>query len=119
MAHSSLSLVTMTRKVMKDFRFSDGTIVPAGVFVSIPLFAVHHDPIYYKHPDVFNPWRFVTDDGINRGAAQGDAEARDEGIPIVTNPEASQRRQMVALTTDFLAWGSGRHAWYVIFALVH
>ena len=30
---------------MKDFTFSDGTTIPAGNLVAVPLEAIHRDPV--------------------------------------------------------------------------
>ena len=35
----------MTRYVVKDFTFSDGTTIPAGNMISVPLLAIHLDPV--------------------------------------------------------------------------
>ncbi|KAG5637312.1 hypothetical protein H0H81_005005 [Sphagnurus paluster] len=38
-------MVTMHRKVMKDFTFSDGTVVPKGHSIAVANFALHHDQV--------------------------------------------------------------------------
>jgi len=43
------ALVGVARKVMKDFTFSDGTTVPAGVTVAAPAFALQHDKVCLNH----------------------------------------------------------------------
>lgn len=35
----------MQRKVLKDFVFSDGTVVPKGHIIAVPNFAMHHDEV--------------------------------------------------------------------------
>ena len=35
----------MTRKVVEDFTFSNGTHVPSGTFLSIASDAIHHDEV--------------------------------------------------------------------------
>jgi hypothetical protein len=35
----------MSRKVLKDFTLSDGTVLPAGCLVSIVAGGVHYDPV--------------------------------------------------------------------------
>ncbi|KAG6894484.1 hypothetical protein C0993_011403, partial [Termitomyces sp. T159_Od127] len=35
--------VTMTRKVLKDFTFSDGTMVPKGNTIAVANYSMHHD----------------------------------------------------------------------------
>lgn len=52
--------VSIQRKAVKDFRFSDGTYVPAGNLVAVPQHAIMRDAKYYQDPDRFNPYRFYT-----------------------------------------------------------
>lgn len=83
----------MTRKVLKDFTFSDGTFVPAGNYISIASDALHHDEIHYPNPKEFRGFRF--------------AEMReDEGEGF--------KYQAASLGLDRVTFGVGRHAWYVI-----
>ena len=37
--------VAMTRKVIKDFTFSDGTTIPTGNLVTIPEASIHFDAV--------------------------------------------------------------------------
>ena len=37
--------VSVNRKVLKDFKFSNGAVVPAGSIVGVPIFAIHHDSV--------------------------------------------------------------------------
>ncbi|KAJ6487829.1 cytochrome P450 [Mycena sanguinolenta] len=50
--------VGLLRQVTKDFMFSDGTMVPAGTLVGVPILAEHHDEANYENADVFDPFRF-------------------------------------------------------------
>ncbi|ESK93240.1 cytochrome p450 [Moniliophthora roreri MCA 2997] len=77
------------RRVLKDFTFSDGTVIPAGSVISVPHWAIHHDEKYYEDPHVFKPFRF--------------AEMREDH-------EETMKHQMVTPTTDHLLFGVGRHA---------
>ena len=42
--------VSVTRKVVEDFTFSNGTHVPSGTFLSIASDAIHHDEVCFS-PD--------------------------------------------------------------------
>lgn len=53
------NLATMTRKVLKDFTFSNGTTVPRGSRVCVASNAIHNDNEYYPNPDVFDGFRFA------------------------------------------------------------
>lgn len=34
-------------------------VIEKGMKVLIPIHAIHHDPLYYKDPDIFDPDRFL------------------------------------------------------------
>ncbi|KZT66093.1 cytochrome P450 [Daedalea quercina L-15889] len=83
---AGLGAISMARKALQDFTFSDGTFIPAGTFVDAPSHSLHHDGRIYKNPHIFDPFRF--------------ASSSDEGT----------RYQMVATSTDYIPFGHGRHA---------
>jgi hypothetical protein len=35
----------LKRQVKKDYKFSDGTTIPAGNLVSVPMLPIHLDPV--------------------------------------------------------------------------
>lgn len=50
------------RRVTKDYQVPDTKIVlPKGLTVFVPLYAIHHDPDIYPNPEIFDPERFSTD----------------------------------------------------------
>ncbi|KAG5651717.1 hypothetical protein H0H81_007722, partial [Sphagnurus paluster] len=85
------SAISMQRKVLKDFTFSDGTFVPKGHVIAVASFATHHDEENYSDPNVFDGFRF---------ARMSDSEN-----------EAFNRHQAVTLSSDYVVFGNGRHAW--------
>lgn len=82
--------VTMLRKAMVDFTFSDGSFVPKGSFISVAVAGTHTDGEYYENPFEFDPWRF--------------ANMRDED-------GEEMKHQMVNTSLEYIAFGLGRHAW--------
>jgi cytochrome P450 len=84
----------MNRIALKDFKFFDGTVLPAGTFISVPLYATLHDESTYSNPFKFDPNRFLSSN--NHGS---------DGT----------RTQMVTSSMDYLSWGLGKHAWCVLF----
>ncbi|KAI6351853.1 hypothetical protein MCOR25_009701 [Pyricularia grisea] len=57
------TLIVMARKALVDVTLSDGLVVPRGVTVAMPSFALNHDPsIYGDDAAEFKPFRFVQDD---------------------------------------------------------
>ncbi|KAG5350288.1 hypothetical protein C0989_011728 [Termitomyces sp. Mn162] len=102
--------VVMQRKVLKDFTFSDGTVVPKGNDIAVANFAMHHDEVEcsysafgkqtlmflshqenYPDPLVFDGFRF--------------SKMREK------QSEGFSKHQMVALTHEYIVFGHGKHAW--------
>ncbi|EGN99661.1 hypothetical protein SERLA73DRAFT_159877 [Serpula lacrymans var. lacrymans S7.3] len=83
-----LSFVSMLRKAVKDFTFSDGTLVPAGSMVSVASFPTHRDNETYENADVFDPFRFANEKQVKEQACQ----------------------QMVSTNPEFLTFGHGKNA---------
>ncbi|XP_024943138.1 probable cytochrome P450 6a13 [Cephus cinctus] len=42
------------------------TIIETGTKVLVPIYAIHHDPIYYPEPEVFDPDRFLEENRKTR-----------------------------------------------------
>ena len=101
----------MQRRTLKDFTFSDGTTIPAGQTVALPGHALHHDGVsisttqsgrihfssqtIYDNPDEFDGFRF---------AKLREADEHD-GVT---------KYQMVNTAPDYVTFGHGKHAWYVV-----
>ena len=83
----------MQRYALKPFTFSNGQMVPVGTLLSCTSMSVHHDAENYTNADVFDPWRFSD-------MREGEGEAA--------------KHQMVSTAPEFLAFGHGKHAWYVL-----
>lgn len=81
---------------MKDYKFSDGTYVPAGTLVVAPVASTHRDAENYENSDIFDPLRFVN---LREEDASGNG-----GV----------KYQYVATSTEYLGFGHGRHAWSVL-----
>ncbi|KAF8330118.1 cytochrome P450, partial [Amanita rubescens] len=81
--------VVMLRKTLKDFTFSDGTTIPAGNIVSVPLISLHRDEAYYTDASKFDGFRFEK---------MGDREGE------------SAKHQFDTLGTNYFLFGQGRHA---------
>lgn len=70
---------TSFREVLKDFTFSSGLHVPAGVTLAVPTYATYRDPRLYHDPDTFNPLRFYNPHAENehRGTSFIDTSISD------------------------------------------
>ncbi|EJD49232.1 cytochrome P450 [Auricularia subglabra TFB-10046 SS5] len=81
-----VSAVSLDRKAMRDFEFSNGMVIKKGQIVSAAVRATHHDPAVYTNAETFDGFRFYN--------------------PV--EPALSDR--MTSPSADFLFFGSGRHA---------
>ncbi|KAK0460651.1 cytochrome P450 [Desarmillaria tabescens] len=86
--YGTMSVFGMHRTTRKDFMFSDGTVVPAGVQIVVAILSTHTDEENYKDPLEFKPWRF--------------SEMRKQGENI--------RHHMATPSLDFVFFGHGRPA---------
>jgi len=83
----------MERKAMKDFTFSDGTLIPKGTHVAVIAGPVNMDEEFYEDPLTFKPFRFAE-------AREGADDARE-----------AVKNQVVATSLQHLLFGHGKHAW--------
>ncbi|XP_055623801.1 cytochrome P450 6a9-like [Toxorhynchites rutilus septentrionalis] len=61
------SLPVLERKTVQNYRIPDSDVViPKGMKVQIPVFAIHRDEQYYPNPEVFDPDRFCPDEVVKR-----------------------------------------------------
>ena len=78
---------------MKDVVFSNGTVIPAGTIVVATSTGTHLQEELYKDAADFKPFRFS--DVREKGAAD------------------AQRQQFHIPAAEYIAFGHGKHAWYV------
>ncbi|KAH9474336.1 Cytochrome P450 monooxygenase 151 [Psilocybe cubensis] len=85
--HHFMNLFAMSRVTLKDFVFSDGTVLPKGTNTTVNIVARHHDESIYPNSNIFDGFRFVRDpkEGITR--------------PMLATP-----------TLEYHAFGHGRSA---------
>lgn len=96
--HSRLQnhIVALPRELLSDYRFSNGALVEKGTFVGASMLTAHFDPAKYPSPELFKPWRFFTN----------------------TNSEAAVKNRFTTPSAEFLPFGAGKHAWYVLYTVV-
>jgi cytochrome P450 len=78
----------MQRNARKEFKFSDGTVLPAGSKVGTPSLILHRDADVYDSPDEFDGFRFLDPKYV---------ETKEN------NPLSTSR--------NFHVFGHGRHPW--------
>ncbi|PBK86464.1 cytochrome P450 [Armillaria gallica] len=87
--YGNIGAFAMMRETRKDFVFSDGTVVPAGVPMVVASLSTHTDEKNYEDPLEFKPWRFSE-------------KMKQEG--------EGTRHYMATLSLDFVFFGNGRPA---------
>ena len=76
----------------QEVTLPDGTFLPPGAKVGVPVLAMHRDEDFYTAAGTFVPFRFA--EGVK--AAEGDVSGH---VELINSSET------------FLAFGHGRHAW--------
>jgi cytochrome P450 len=94
--HSVLILIVVAnrRKVVKPFTFSDGRKVTPGETLAAPANAIHLDDQIYENAESFDGFRFSK----------------------LRKQDESAKHLSVSISPDYLAFGYGRHPWYVTLA---
>ncbi|KAK0435069.1 cytochrome P450 [Armillaria borealis] len=87
--YGNMGVFGMHRTTRKDFVFSDGTMIPAGVQIVVASLSTHTDEENYEDPLEFKPWRFSE-------------KRKQEGEGI--------RHHMASPSLDFVFFGHGRPA---------
>ncbi|KAF8524847.1 cytochrome P450 [Hysterangium stoloniferum] len=85
--------VSILRKAMKDFTFSDGTYIPKGATVSALSSARQQDEEVYPNAAIFDPFRFC-------GLQSNESDSlTSSGVNFMTSTDL-----------NYLPFGHGRHA---------
>ncbi|KAH7025664.1 cytochrome P450 [Microdochium trichocladiopsis] len=84
------------RRVKKDVRLSDGTLLPAGSNISVPHTETLSDAAIYSEPHKFNPYRFY------------DIRAGKVEDPL--NYTNKEQYQFISVSKENMGFGYGRHA---------
>uniref|UniRef100_A0A182K0X7 Uncharacterized protein n=1 Tax=Anopheles christyi TaxID=43041 RepID=A0A182K0X7_9DIPT len=53
--------INLIRVVTQDYHVPDssGIVLPKGLNIIVPVYAIHHDPVYYPKPECYDPDRFA------------------------------------------------------------
>ena len=85
--------MSLTRKALKDYTFSDGTFIPKGTVMMAAARCVHYDEEIYPNAHTFEPFRFSDLRGEDGEGAE---------------------HQYLSTAPEFLPFGHGPHAWYAV-----
>lgn len=84
-------LVSLRRKALTPYTFTDGTHVPLGDWACVPQRAIMKDPAIYPLADNFDGARFATNHLLDN--------------------QPTKASRFTDLHPFFPFWGLGRHAW--------
>lgn len=86
----------------------DGTFLPKGTKVGVPVLPIHHDEAFYSNARTYEPLRFYG--GKVKAAAA--AEQQQQQGERDSSPAAPQGHvELINSSETFLAFGHGKHAW--------
>lgn len=90
----------LTKEVVRNggLDLPNGTHVPQGTWVGVPVLGIHRDERYYKNPDSYDPFRYIklrNEREKHEGKDSKPTNDLDAGKPSST----------------YLGFGYGRHAW--------
>lgn len=90
----------LTKEVVPSsgLRLPDGTNMPKGAWLGVPVLGIHRDKKYYPSPETYDPFRFVK-------------KPTADGEPMVGPSRYEDDLQAGQPTTTYLGFGYGRHAW--------
>lgn len=83
----------------------EGWHVPEGVYVSMDVHSVQHDPNVYQNPESYDAFRFSRPREV-AGITDADEKQKDTGDMLKL-----KNLSLVTTGETFLPFGHGRHAW--------
>lgn len=93
---------------MRTYVFNDGTIVPKGAIISATQSATQIDEAYYEHAEEFDGFRFSKlREKVSSQEKQDAQEETGESL------EDDWKYRYTGTGIGYLAFGGGRHVWYV------
>lgn len=112
-----LTRTGMREVVKKDgVQFPNGQIVPKGAWVSLPAAAIHYDGRFYPSPEKYDPFRFAPENAQGPETIDPTANTPKLAESDHVSPQEPKRGLSTSLSSaspTFLAFGYGRHSWYV------
>ncbi|KAI0640078.1 cytochrome P450 [Trametes polyzona] len=87
--HNGVNIISLMRKSLKDVTLSDGTFIPKGTLVAVPVHSMSRDDALYADANTFDAFRFS-----RMREREGEAT----------------KHQYVNTSTEYVSFGHGKHA---------
>lgn len=96
----------LTKEVVRSegLKLPDGTHIPQGGWIGVPVLGVHRDSRYYSNPQNYDPFRFAK---MKQDLGNSQEDESTEKRRKINDLDAGQP------SATYLGFGYGRHAWYV------
>ena len=53
------NIINRTDRYCKQTTVINGVTIPKGAIIDVPISVLHHNPLYWKDPEKFDPDRFM------------------------------------------------------------
>ncbi|KAH8886633.1 cytochrome P450 [Thozetella sp. PMI_491] len=100
----------LTKEVIPPtgLQLPDGTHIPRGGWIGVPVLGIHQDERFYHHAQTYEPFRFVKKPRHNsENSARYESETASGSLTTSYEDEPEAGKP----TTTYLGFGYGRHAW--------
>ncbi|XP_072030463.1 cytochrome P450 4F3-like [Amphiura filiformis] len=57
---------SISRTLVKDVTLPNGVVLPKGTAARMEIISTHHHPLYWNEPEVFDPYRFSSENNAKR-----------------------------------------------------
>lgn len=97
----------LTKEVVRPtgLDLPDGTHIPRGGWLGVPVLGLHMDDRFYPSPETYDPFRYVRMKRDRQEAHKKDSSTGERANPTTSDLDAGQP------TSTYLGFGYGRHAW--------
>lgn len=95
----------LTKEVVRSegLELPDGTHIPRGGWIGVPVLGLHMDERFYPNPQTYDPFRFAKLKQDRENSRKGEGSTRT----FVNNSDLDAAQP----STTYLGFGYGRHAW--------
>lgn len=100
----------LTKEVVREngLDLPDGTHIPRGGWLGVPVLGLHMDDRFYPNPKKYDPFRSARARHDRENAQRREDVGGEQTKKFINDLDAGQP------TSTYVGFGYGRHAWYVL-----